>query len=78
MLIVLYPTYKISVEIKDRPIPPTADHYGEGKNYKPHKFFDSFAGRSGCDEALAAVKEALGWRAASTLSADHRSRAEHG
>lgn len=61
MLIVLHPTYSLRVEIKDRPV-PQGGNFGIGSDQvitRPHKWFDTSTGKVGCDEVLAAVKDAL-------------------
>jgi hypothetical protein len=67
MLRVLYPTYTLKIEIKD--IPPSAQMQGavamvmrpDGYmgNDCQNKYFNSVTGKTGCDEVLAAVKDAL-------------------
>jgi hypothetical protein len=64
---VLHPTYTLRVEVRDRLQPPTVGQQGQlGQQFvtqsvpfKPHKYWDGLAGKSGRDEVLAAVRAAL-------------------
>lgn len=66
MMMVLSPTYRMTVTIKDK-MPQTSGAMGSGTAQasmgaeirSPYKFGDTVNGKTGCDEALAAVKKAL-------------------
>lgn len=57
MMIVLHPTYTLRVEVQDQ--------YEMNYDKKPgcfsdgRRFFNSASGKTGCDEVMAVVKEAL-------------------
>lgn len=57
MLMVLHPTYTLRVRVQDRMQQPTS--FTSGQEWNPHRYFDSRSGKTGCDEVLAAVKDAL-------------------
>lgn len=67
MMMVLSPTYKMTVTVKDRlpvqqgnSISAQTVAMSIGMEPKsPYKFADMLHGKTGCDEALAAVKDAL-------------------
>lgn len=67
MLQVLSPTYTIRVEIKDKQqsqghslVVGSAQRPGEFRDIqKLHQFFEGMDGKTGCDEVLAAVRNAL-------------------
>lgn len=66
MFVVLHPTYTLSVTIRDaHQLMNNQAEIGCGfeggkvVTLSGHKYFDSQRGKSGCDEALAAVKSAL-------------------
>ena len=66
MFIVLSPTYKMTVTIKDclpqqsGTVSAQTMAMGIGSEPKsPYKFSDRLHGKTGCDEAMAAVKDAL-------------------
>lgn len=65
MMRVLEPTYQMRVTVKDPmrtgSMGTVAAQFKDARDIppSPHKFFNSLAGKSGCDEALAAVKDAL-------------------
>lgn len=67
MMMVLSPTYRMTVTIKDR-LPTqqgnstsaqTAAMSIGAEPKSPYKFADMLRGKTGCDEAMAAVKDAL-------------------
>ena len=69
MMQVLYPTYTLEIEVKD--VPPQSNSMSglQGQMgtlagvpsapYSPYKWFNSGAGKTGCDEVLAVVRDAL-------------------
>ena len=63
MLAVLHPTYTLRVTVKDRMRVADANSAqglaSLGKPQNPHRFFNGLTGKTGCDEVLVAVKEAL-------------------
>jgi hypothetical protein len=62
MLIVLHPAYTFEIVVHDRPAPQTnfsVSHDGQPVPYNGHKFADEHNGKTGCDEAIAAVKKAI-------------------
>lgn len=71
MMITLYPTYQLRVEVKDRP-PQTGQAMAGafqastggslqalGQSPSPYKWYGAFGEKTGCDDVLAAVKKAL-------------------
>jgi hypothetical protein len=67
MFMVMSPTYKMTVTIKDR-LPQQQGNMMSAQGVamsigsepkSPYKFADMLHGKTGCDEALAAVKDAL-------------------
>ncbi len=62
MLIVLHPAYTFEIVVHDRQAPQTnfsMDATGQHVPYNGHKFADEHNGKTGCDEAIAAVKKAI-------------------
>jgi hypothetical protein len=72
MMLRLHPTYTLRIEIKDVPPSPqvqagvggvAAGYVGQqlvnSGDIGRRKYFDPFAGKIGCDEVMAAVKDAL-------------------
>ena len=59
MLMVMHPTYELRVEIKDVAAQQVTFSANPAEPYNGHKFFDGLKGKTGCDEVLAAVKDAL-------------------
>lgn len=63
MMILMHPTYTLKIEIQDRPPQQNAIYPNQmatlqgGSPVDPHKFYRS--GKTGCDDVLAAVKDAL-------------------
>jgi hypothetical protein len=69
MMRILHPTYTLKIEIKD--VPPSMQMQAEpgggyvGSQFAAsgdigrHKYFNSLANKTGCDEVMAAVKDAL-------------------
>lgn len=60
MLQVLNPTYSLRVVIKDElPTPVMMDQMTSMQSPYSRKWYDPLAGKTGCDDVLSAVKEAL-------------------
>lgn len=64
MLMVLHPTYTLRVRIQDRSDLQAGMGMGSAgiagsAPQKPYRYYDSMTGKTGCDDVLAAVKEAL-------------------
>jgi len=74
MMMVLHPTYTIKLEIQDRLI--QQDGMSVTAVPKYHKYFDEPAGKSGCDDVVAAVKAALAKAGISHVTV-HLERFEH-
>lgn len=62
MMRVLDPVYTFRVELRDKMQQPSGNNmqvFTSGAPPRLQKFFDGLNGKSGCDEAMAAIKDAL-------------------